>query len=64
MHAEFEHIASLLRVWDDDLSYGDPYCWAVAVRWKNRHEVEITLQQKTLTAGIYRAVMAAAAKVS
>lgn len=63
MRAEFEHIASVLRVWGDGEQYGDPY-WAVAVRWINRHEVEITLQQKTLTAGIYRAVMAAAAKVS
>lgn len=57
MHAEFEHIASLLRVWDDEKSYGDPYCWAVAVRWLNRHEVEIILQQQKLTAGIYRALV-------
>lgn len=56
MHAEFEHIASLLRVWPDGQTYGDPY-WGVAVRWLNRHEVEITLQQQKLTAGIYRALV-------
>lgn len=61
-HAEFEHIASLLRVWQDGEGYGDPY-WGVAIRWLNRHEVEITLQQQKLTAGIYRAVMSACARL-
>lgn len=57
-HAAFEHLTSLLRVWNDGGLYGDPY-WGVAVRWLNSEEVELELQQKPLTPAIYRAVMAA-----
>lgn len=56
-HAEMEHVSSVLRVWNDGNGYGDPFIWAVAVRWITKSEVEILLQQKQLTSGIYRAVM-------
>jgi hypothetical protein len=55
-HAEFEHLASLLRVWCDGERYGDPY-WGVAVRWISPTEVELELQQQKLTREIYLAVM-------
>lgn len=61
MHAEFEHLTSVLRVWDDDKKHGDPY-WGVAVRWINQQDVEIMLQQQPLTPAIYRTVMQAMAK--
>lgn len=62
MHAEFEHIASLLRVFDDDKKYGDPY-FGLAVRWLNKTEVELELQQKKLTPAIYRSIIAACEEI-
>lgn len=61
-HAEFEHISSWLRVYEDDKQYGDPY-FGLAVRWLSRTEVELGLQQKKLTPDIYRAVMSACQKI-
>lgn len=61
MHCEFEHLTSILRVWDDDKKYGDPY-WGIVIRWINNEEVEIMLQQQKLTTAIYRAVMAEVGK--
>lgn len=57
MNAQIEHVSSLLRVWDDDQQYGDPYCWAVAIRWINKSEVELLLQQQHITPAIWRAVV-------
>lgn len=62
MHAEIEHLTSVLRVWPDDKKYGDPY-WGVVVRWINREEAELMLQQQKLTTEIHRAAMVAADKL-
>lgn len=62
MHAEFEHIASLLRVFDDDKKYGDPY-FGLAVRWFSKTEIELELQQQKLTPAIYRSIIAACEKM-
>jgi hypothetical protein len=56
-YAELEHVSSLIRVWVDDNKFGDPYEWAAAVRWLNKQEVEICLQQQRLTPSVYRAVI-------
>jgi len=62
MHAEFEHIASLLRVFDDNKKYGDPY-FGLAVRWLSKTEIELELQQQKLTPAIYRSIIAACEKM-
>jgi hypothetical protein len=62
-HADIEHLTSLIRVWKNDADgYGDPFDFGVAVRWLNRHEIEITIQQTKLTPAVHRAITTELAK--
>ena len=41
MHAEFEPLAGVVRIFEDGNSYGDPYVWISSIRFINNKTVEI-----------------------
>lgn len=57
MHANVEFLSAVVRVWDDGKSYGDPYQWAMTVRWISRDEVEILGVTLPPSIGQFKAAM-------
>ena len=39
--AHLEHLSGVVRVFEDGRDFGDPYCFAATVRWKDPTTVEI-----------------------
>lgn len=64
VRAELEPLVSVIRVWEDDKSYGDPYEWVATVRHLDLHTVEILGYVKPLTKESVRAIHAALDQVS
>jgi len=57
MRAEIERIAGVLRVFDEDKEYGEPYEWAATVRWLSKDEIEIMGDVAPISCSIYRAIV-------
>ena len=55
--AEVEHLASVVRVFDDGSSYGDLYRFAVVLRWSGPAECEVLgLSNHALKPSEFRAI--------
>lgn len=57
MKSEIESLVGVIRVWQDDKGYGDPYEWVATVRWRTRTEVEIMGYTKPVTPSIWKSVV-------
>lgn len=56
MLAEMEILTSIIRVFKDDLRYGDPYEFSATVRWINPKQVEVLGTQRAPRPSEWRAM--------
>lgn len=55
-HAHIEPLSGIIRVFDDDAKYGEPYQWAATVRWLDRETIEICGAMAAPTPSEWRAI--------
>jgi hypothetical protein len=55
-HANLEHLASILRVFPDGSSYGDPFSWSATLRWIAPDTVEVCGAMRAPTPSEWRAI--------
>jgi len=56
--AEIEMLAGVIRVWNGDKKYGDPYDWVATVRAMNKNEIEILGYTRPITPSIWKSIRA------
>ena len=56
MHAEFENLSGIIRIFEDGKNYGDEYGWAVTVRYLDKETVEFLGITKAPTISQWRAI--------
>lgn len=55
--AGMEPLTSIIRVWDGDATYGDPYVWVATVRHISPEECEVMGYTKPITPDVYKAIL-------
>lgn len=57
MHAHIEPIAGVVRIFENERQWGDPFVWSCTIRWRNITEVELLGVTKPPTATQMRALI-------
>ena len=56
MKTHVEHLISIIRIFDDNMEYGDPYIWSATLKFIDIETVEIVGVDKPITISMYRVI--------